>query len=91
LLYVHGINDYGGKFGEHAKPFLDQGYRMIIPDMPSHGRSTGLHAYITTMDALADAVHSVLCDVAFDDQKEGRDAAQKKRKIFVAGQVRTHF
>lgn len=23
LVYIHGINDYGGKFAEHARQFLD--------------------------------------------------------------------
>jgi acylglycerol lipase len=39
-------DDYGGKFAEHAPRLLEAGYRIIVPDLPSHGRSTGLHAYV---------------------------------------------
>lgn len=28
LIYCHGINDYGGKFADHARIFLDNGYRV---------------------------------------------------------------
>jgi acylglycerol lipase len=69
LVFCHGINDYGGKFSEHANMFLEAGYRIgelmfsldlrhcglssylhtVVPDMPSHGRSTGLHAYVTNV------------------------------------------
>lgn len=93
IVWCHGINDYGGKFAIHAPFFLDAGYRLIVPDLPAHGRSTGLHCYIPDMEKLAEAVYQVLVDVlvaegeANVDAEEGAAATVKpKRKIFVAGQ-----
>lgn len=28
IIYCHGINDYGGKFADHAPYFLEAGYRI---------------------------------------------------------------
>ncbi|ORY91597.1 lysophospholipase [Leucosporidium creatinivorum] len=89
LLFIHGINDYGGKFATHADLFLDAGYRLLIPDLPSHGRSTGIHCYVPDMEALADAVYAVLSDVLLEDSKLVKSADgsfKQRRKIFVAGQ-----
>lgn len=100
MLYCHGINDLGGKFAQHAPIFLDKGYRVIALDLPAHGRSTGLHVYLPSLEALADAVYLVLSDVLLQDSKlvpdqgseptaGGTPAAStftQTRKIFVAGQ-----
>ncbi|GAA5897178.1 hypothetical protein JCM6882_001810 [Rhodosporidiobolus microsporus] len=95
LVWCHGINDFGGKFAVHAPTFLDAGYRVIVPDLPGHGRSTGIHVYLPSMEALADAVYLVLKDVLVQDSKlvaENEGRAQggvhltQKRKVFVAGQ-----
>ncbi|GAA5823501.1 hypothetical protein JCM11251_000658 [Rhodosporidiobolus azoricus] len=95
LIWCHGINDFGGKFSVHATTFLDAGYRVIVPDLPGHGRSTGIHVYLPSMEALADAVYSVLRDVLLRDsellaENEGRAQGgvhvTQKRKVFVAGQ-----
>ncbi|TNY17865.1 lysophospholipase [Rhodotorula diobovata] len=90
LVFVHGINDFGGKFGVHASKFLDAGYRVVVPDLPGHGRSTGIHVYCPSMEALADAVYEVIKDVALQDyqlvQEAGGAALTQTRKVFVGGQ-----
>jgi len=55
-----------GKVGSlsHSLSLLEAGYRLIIPDMPSHGRSTGLHAHLDSPHQLPDAVFAVLSDVS---------------------------
>jgi acylglycerol lipase len=58
-------------------------YRIVVPDLPSHGRSSGLHSYVSSMDLLADAVHAVICDVLHHDQAP---PFAPPRKVFVAGQ-----
>ena len=35
----------GGKFSMHAEKFLPKGYSICAVDLPSHGRSTGIHVY----------------------------------------------
>ncbi|BGP23909.1 hypothetical protein JCM10295v2_002810 [Rhodotorula toruloides] len=89
LVFVHGINDYGGKFSNHANKFLDAGYRVIVPDLPAHGRSTGIHVHCPNMEALADAVYEVIKDVMLEDSKlvqETGGSVTQQRKVFVAGQ-----
>ncbi|GAA5955567.1 hypothetical protein JCM8115_006791 [Rhodotorula mucilaginosa] len=89
LVFCHGINDYGGKFAVHADHFLDAGYRVVVPDLPGHGRSTGIHVYTPRMEALADAVYAVIKDVALQDSRlvqEQEGSYTQTRKVFVAGQ-----
>ncbi|KDE02364.1 hypothetical protein MVLG_07078 [Microbotryum lychnidis-dioicae p1A1 Lamole] len=97
LVLLHGINDYGGKFAMHAKKFLDEGYRVIVPDMPSHGRSSGLHCHLPHIELLADAVYLVLADVLLHDSKSltppnpstsqtSSSTFTQSRKLFIAGQ-----
>lgn len=82
MLYCHGICEYGGNFSKSARKFLDAGYRLIVPDFPSHGRSTGFHVYLTDLDCMAHTVHVVLADVIKRDSAAG--VAQ--RPVVVAGQ-----
>lgn len=81
--------DGSGKFATHADIFLDAGYRVIAPDLPGHGRSTGVHCHCPSMDALADAIYQVLSDVLLEDSKlykQPDGSFTQTRKIFVAGQ-----
>lgn len=65
-------------FASHARFFLDQGIRLIIPDLPSHGRSSGLHTHVKSTQQLPDAIHLVL--------REVQQKAQGSRKLFIFGQ-----
>lgn len=78
-----------GKFATHARQFLAAGYRIIVPDLPSHGRSTGIHVYVPDMSKLADALYGVLSDVLLQDSKlvkKEDGSVSQRRKVFVAGQ-----
>ncbi|KAM0746342.1 lysophospholipase [Meredithblackwellia eburnea MCA 4105] len=83
LVCIHGINDYGGKFSCHVKIFLDAGYRVIAPDLPSHGRSSGIHCYLPDLDRLA--VYLVLQDVVKNDSASGQTLEQR-HKLYISGQ-----
>jgi acylglycerol lipase len=64
-------------------------YRVVVPDLPGHGRSTGIHVYTPRMEALADAVYAVIKDVALQDSRlvqEQEGSYTQTRKVFVAGQ-----
>ncbi|KIJ26934.1 hypothetical protein M422DRAFT_38001 [Sphaerobolus stellatus SS14] len=78
VLLLHGINDYGGKWALHMDRLLEQGFRVVVPDLPSHGRSTGLHAYITSPAQLFQAIDVVLNDINLLDD-------DSKRNIFLVG------
>jgi acylglycerol lipase len=48
-----------------------------VIDLPGHGRSSGLHAYLPSLDKAADAVHSVLIDI--------QAASNPTEKLFLGG------
>ncbi|KAF8512706.1 Alpha/Beta hydrolase protein [Gautieria morchelliformis] len=77
IVMLHGINDYGGKWAPHVSNLLGKGFRVIVPDLPSHGRSCGLHVYIPTAEQLLDGVEAVLVDVD--------SLSDTRRKTFFVG------
>ena len=58
LLLLHGIGSTGADFAA-LRPRLDSGYRVLLPDLPGHGRSPALSAR-PTLAAVADALESDL-------------------------------
>ncbi|PWN27114.1 alpha/beta-hydrolase [Jaminaea rosea] len=95
VLLLHGINDYSGKLVPHGHRFATRGFRVILVDLPSFGRSSGLHAYLPSMKLLTESVHAVLADVAeYDHGARGSGAGDngvrasvdvKSRKLFLEG------
>ncbi|OXG93101.1 lysophospholipase [Cryptococcus neoformans A2-102-5] len=81
LVLVHGLGDYGLRYAPHIKYFLKAGFRVIIPDLPSYGRSTGINSYLPSLLLLTAAVHVVLTDVVQNDLSQGRE----QRKVFLSG------
>ncbi|KZT38508.1 alpha/beta-hydrolase [Sistotremastrum suecicum HHB10207 ss-3] len=79
------MNDYGGKWILHLNRMLDAGYRIIAPDLPSHGRSTGLHVHLSSADILSDAVHAVLLDLATPRPGGSSKISGKPDKVFLVG------
>lgn len=41
LLLLHGWGSDGGEWGQHVAPLAER-YRVIVPDLPGHGRSPAL-------------------------------------------------
>lgn len=81
IIFIHGLNDYGGRFAEVCIPILEQGFRIIAPDLPGFGRSSGLHAYFTDTQELIDAVHFVVNHV-----KEQNALTNKHTKTILFGE-----
>ncbi|KAJ9100231.1 hypothetical protein QFC20_005508 [Naganishia adeliensis] len=81
MVMVHGLNEYGARYAPHMRTFLDVGFRVIVPDMPTYGRSTGIHANLTDPRLLTSAVYAVLQDVVRVDVQNGK----KQREVFMAG------
>ncbi|KAI5454753.1 hypothetical protein NCC49_003638 [Naganishia albida] len=65
VVYVHGYREYGqvGRYAFQCQEMLKAGFRIIIPDMPGHGRSTGAHAHLPNARSLPDAIFTVLQDL----------------------------
>ncbi|KAK4685570.1 acylglycerol lipase, partial [Tremellales sp. Uapishka_1] len=81
LVLIHGLSDYGMRYAPHALHFLKAGFRLIMPDLPSYGRSSGVNSYLPSLLLLPAALHAVLTDVVQDDLAQGR----KQRKVFLSG------
>nr|ODN88525.1 lysophospholipase [Cryptococcus depauperatus CBS 7855] len=81
LVMVHGLGDYSLRYLPHIKYFLQAGFRVILPDLPSYGRSTGVHSYLPSLLLLTSALHVVLADVVQNDLAHGRT----QRKVFLSG------
>ncbi|GAK62596.1 lysophospholipase [Moesziomyces antarcticus] len=86
IVLAHGINDYAGKLAPHALHFMKRGFRVIAIDLPSFGRSTGLHGYLPSMKINARAMHAVVMDVRTWDEESGLlGKAGRERKLFAEG------
>lgn len=72
MVFCHGTGVHSGTLASHSRRYLDAGYRLIVPDLPSHGYSTGLHVYQARMRGYTDGVRQVIHDVARrDDELQG--------------------
>ncbi|KAE8228991.1 hypothetical protein CF326_g6054 [Tilletia indica] len=84
LLFCHGTGVHSGTFASHARRYLDSGYRCIVPDLLSHGYSSGLHVYQRYVNAYCEGLHLVLHDVAKEDD------LQNNNGVFVSKAERHH-
>ena len=55
---------------------------MIVTDLPSHGRSSGLHSFVSSTDYLVDALHAVIKQVQAEDTQ---NKVKGPRKVFLMG------
>lgn len=61
VLLIHGITNFHQSWSAQIDSLVQQGYRVIAPDLPGHGASAPLHkkmtveAFAATMAALLDA------------------------------------
>ncbi|WFD08058.1 hypothetical protein MVES1_003427 [Malassezia vespertilionis] len=87
MVFCHGTGVHSGTLASHSRRYLDAGYRLIVPDLPSHGYSTGTHVYQRKMIGYVSGVHQVIVDVARrDDEQSGmRIPKQERRKTFLLG------
>ncbi|UZJ57347.1 hypothetical protein CBS101457_006667 [Exobasidium rhododendri] len=81
IVLLHGINGYGGKSAALGRYYTENGFRVIVIDLPSFGRSSGLHSYLPSLRILVEATHAVIKDVIKNDAPE-----MQNRKIFLQGE-----
>ncbi|GAC94135.1 lysophospholipase [Pseudozyma hubeiensis SY62] len=90
MIFVHGTGVHSGTLASQCRRYLDAGFRCIVPDLPSHGYSSGLHVYQSKMAGYCAGLHSVLHDVAKRDQKaslfpDTEPTKLERRKTFMLG------
>ena len=82
VLFVHGTGVHSGTLASHSRRYLDAGFRLIVPDLVSHGYSSGLHVYQDEMSGYTAGLHAVLHDVARrDDQVAGGRRRNKWERL----------
>ncbi|SNX84312.1 related to lysophospholipase [Melanopsichium pennsylvanicum] len=90
MIFVHGTGVHSGTLAGQCRRYLDAGFRLIVPDLPSHGFSSGLHVYQSSMSGFCTGLHAVLHDVAHRDQANSlfpcvAPSKLKRRKTFMLG------
>lgn len=81
---------HSGTLASQCRRYLDAGFRLLVPDLPSHGYSSGLHVYQSNMAGFCTGLHAVLHDVARRDQLESpfpgiTPTKLERRKTFMLG------
>ncbi|WFD31276.1 acylglycerol lipase [Malassezia sp. CBS 17886] len=81
VFLVHGINDYSGKVAPQALKFMEAGFRAVALDMPSFGRSSGLHAYLPSLRMNVDALSAVMQHVCWHDQQNCMPRLDERKRF----------
>lgn len=69
LVIVHGYGEHGGRYLERARRFAASGFRVTIPDMRGHGRSSGQRGYVRDFTEYVDDLRHVLDVLHADPQR----------------------
>lgn len=63
LVIVHGYGEHGGRYESRLAPFLEAGFRVVIPDVRGHGRSDGGRGHVMAFDTYLDDLDRILADL----------------------------
>lgn len=76
LIFVHGLNEHSGRYGNPVRYFVKQGYTLYLFDQRGHGKSDGLRSHVDHFD-------SYLKDL--DEFTRFAALREKGKKIFMVG------
>ncbi len=51
---VHGLGEYGGRYLDIGRSFVDRGYAFVAGDLRGHGRSQGRRAFAPRLESFMD-------------------------------------
>lgn len=60
LLVIHGYGEHGGRYIRTLEPFVEAGYRVLLPDLRGHGRSEGRRGHVMRFQQYLDDVRLFL-------------------------------
>ncbi|CED82249.1 Lysophospholipase [Phaffia rhodozyma] len=81
VMLCHGLYEHGGRWAPHVDLLLNDGFRIIVPDLPTHGRSSGLHVLIKDESHLPKAIEAVMKDLVVVSKEKG----EPRRRIVICG------
>lgn len=81
VYMAHGINEYSGRTATAGSVHLQNGFRVIAIDMPSFGRSSGLHGYVPSLRLNDDAMNAVILHVRMWDEYEQLDGLATRKRF----------
>lgn len=81
VYLVHGINEYGGRGAPQGLVHMGNGFRVIAIDMPSFGRSSGLHAYLPSMRLNEGTLDAVMYHVHMFDKAQGLPNLDQRKRF----------
>lgn len=60
LVLIHGYGEHGGRYLPLIPPFIEAGYRILLPDLRGHGRSKGKRGHVMSFEKYLDDVEVVM-------------------------------
>ncbi|KAJ3023467.1 hypothetical protein HKX48_002894 [Thoreauomyces humboldtii] len=76
VISIHGLHDYGTRWADVSWPsrLVNAGYRLTMPDLIGHGRSSGVHGGFSSIDEQVQLVHDVLVEVVrkYEPSRSGK-------------------
>jgi len=84
VVYLHDYGSYSGEASQLLSHFLSRGLLVVSHDMRGHGRSSGIHGLIPSIDDLSDDLQLVLDTIATMDLSR-HESAQDSVPMFLYG------
>lgn len=60
VIFLHGWGDHGGRYHAIGELLHKQGFRVLIPEFPGHGLSSGPRARVNDFDVLKQDLHAIV-------------------------------
>ncbi|WFD24089.1 acylglycerol lipase [Malassezia equina] len=87
VYLVHGINEYSGRVIPQAMVHMKNGFRTIAIDMPTYGRSSGLHSHLPTLRMNEGALDAVMAHVRLCDENDQIPYLDKRIRVAQGGSM----
>ena len=70
IIILHGYGEYSGRYDKAGEFFSKHGFNVFMPDLPGHGRSSGLpnrgYTYIDSMETYIETLNQYIEYVKYD-------------------------
>ncbi len=63
VVLIHGLGEYGGRYVDIGRSFVDRGYVFVAGDLRGHGLSEGRRAFVSRLDDFMDDLDRYLDEI----------------------------